>query len=200
MKRNTRCVLSGLVAITVTGVSLYLTSNIPERNIQNDRNIESIVIQEEAKKPEDKIETNNSESAYIPKEITYVEMGDPKGINLIKKTKAKDVETFNAKFSLGNYNLVQGLSYEEFFSEIEDLPKRIELEALLDLSKIQRVIGRIFMKEPVEQYIKRKDVIDDFLEISKKFEETKRGTINELIDFSKSKTLKGEIVLVVNNS
>ncbi len=37
-------------------------------------------------------------------------------------------------------------------------------------------------------------------EISKKFEETKRGTIDELIAFSKSKTLKGEIVLVVNNS
>ena len=37
-------------------------------------------------------------------------------------------------------------------------------------------------------------------EISKKFEETKRGTINELIEFSKSKTLKGEIVLVVNNT
>lgn len=37
-------------------------------------------------------------------------------------------------------------------------------------------------------------------EISKKFEETKRGTIDELITFSKSKTLKGEIVLVVNNS
>ncbi|MEC5394124.1 16S rRNA (cytidine(1402)-2'-O)-methyltransferase [Bergeyella sp. RCAD1439] len=37
-------------------------------------------------------------------------------------------------------------------------------------------------------------------EISKKFEETKRGTINELIEFSKSKTLKGEIVLVINNS
>lgn len=36
-------------------------------------------------------------------------------------------------------------------------------------------------------------------EISKKFEETKRGTINELIEFSKSKTLKGEIVLVINN-
>ena len=36
-------------------------------------------------------------------------------------------------------------------------------------------------------------------EISKKFEETKRGNINELIDFSKSKTLKGEIVLVINN-
>ncbi|SEG18606.1 16S rRNA (cytidine1402-2'-O)-methyltransferase [Halpernia humi] len=36
-------------------------------------------------------------------------------------------------------------------------------------------------------------------EISKKFEETKRGTIDELIAFSKTKTLKGEIVLVVNN-
>ena len=37
-------------------------------------------------------------------------------------------------------------------------------------------------------------------EISKKFEETKRGTIDELIEFSKSKTLKGEIVLVITNS
>lgn len=37
-------------------------------------------------------------------------------------------------------------------------------------------------------------------EISKKFEETKRGTINELIEFSKSKTLKGEIVLIINNA
>ena len=37
-------------------------------------------------------------------------------------------------------------------------------------------------------------------EISKKFEETKRGTIDELIAFSKSKTLKGEIVLIVNNA
>ena len=36
-------------------------------------------------------------------------------------------------------------------------------------------------------------------EIAKKFEETKRGTIEELIEFSKSKTLKGEMVLVVNN-
>lgn len=37
-------------------------------------------------------------------------------------------------------------------------------------------------------------------EISKKFEETQHGNINELIDFSRSKTLKGEIVLVINNS
>lgn len=37
-------------------------------------------------------------------------------------------------------------------------------------------------------------------EISKKFEETRRGTITEVIEFSKSKTLKGEIVLIVNNA
>ena len=37
-------------------------------------------------------------------------------------------------------------------------------------------------------------------EISKKFEETRRGTIDELIEFSQSKTLKGEIVLVINNN
>lgn len=37
-------------------------------------------------------------------------------------------------------------------------------------------------------------------EISKKFEETKRGTVNEVIEFSNTKTLKGEIVLVINNT
>jgi len=37
-------------------------------------------------------------------------------------------------------------------------------------------------------------------EISKKFEETKRGTILELIEFSENKKLKGEIVIVINNS
>lgn len=37
-------------------------------------------------------------------------------------------------------------------------------------------------------------------EISKKFEETKRGTIEELIAFSQSKTLKGEMVLIINNN
>lgn len=37
-------------------------------------------------------------------------------------------------------------------------------------------------------------------EISKKFEETKRGTIEELITFSQSKTLKGEMVLIINNN
>lgn len=36
-------------------------------------------------------------------------------------------------------------------------------------------------------------------EISKKFEETKRGTIEKLIAFSQSRTLKGEIVLVIDN-
>jgi 16S rRNA (cytidine1402-2'-O)-methyltransferase len=37
-------------------------------------------------------------------------------------------------------------------------------------------------------------------EISKMFEEVKRGTIQELIDFSETKELKGEIVVVVSAS
>lgn len=37
-------------------------------------------------------------------------------------------------------------------------------------------------------------------EISKKFEETKRGTLAELVEFSQSKTLKGEMVLVIDNN
>lgn len=35
-------------------------------------------------------------------------------------------------------------------------------------------------------------------EISKKFEETQRGSIDDLIAFSKSKTIKGEIVLIIS--
>lgn len=37
-------------------------------------------------------------------------------------------------------------------------------------------------------------------EISKKFEETKRGTLAELIAFAQSKTLRGEMVLVIDNN
>ncbi|MPM98106.1 Ribosomal RNA small subunit methyltransferase I [bioreactor metagenome] len=54
--------------------------------------------------------------------------------------------------------------------------------------------------EQIKEYFGEHTRISLSREISKKFEETKRGSINELIEFSKSKTLKGEIVLVVNNS
>lgn len=54
--------------------------------------------------------------------------------------------------------------------------------------------------EQIKEFFGEETKISLSREISKKFEETKRGTINELIEFSKSKTLKGEIVLVINNS
>lgn len=54
--------------------------------------------------------------------------------------------------------------------------------------------------EQIKEFFGAQTQVSLSREISKKFEETKRGTINELIDFSKSKTLKGEIVLVINNS
>lgn len=60
--------------------------------------------------------------------------------------------------------------------------------------KINTTLGQIkeFFGEETKVSLSR--------EISKKFEETKRGTIDELIEFAKSKTLKGEIVLVINNA
>jgi 16S rRNA (cytidine1402-2'-O)-methyltransferase len=54
--------------------------------------------------------------------------------------------------------------------------------------------------EQIKEFFGEETKVSLSREISKKFEETKRGNINELIAFSKSKTLKGEIVLVVNNS
>lgn len=49
----------------------------------------------------------------------------------------------------------------------------------------------------IKEFFGENTLISLSREISKKFEETKRGTINELIEFSESKTLKGEIVLVI---
>ena len=54
--------------------------------------------------------------------------------------------------------------------------------------------------EQIKEYFGDETRVSLSREISKKFEETKRGTIDELIAFSKSKTLKGEIVLIVNNA
>ena len=54
--------------------------------------------------------------------------------------------------------------------------------------------------EQIKEFFGEETKVSLSREISKKFEETKRGSINELIEFSKSKTLKGEIVLIVNNS
>lgn len=54
--------------------------------------------------------------------------------------------------------------------------------------------------EQIKEFFGEETKISLSREISKKFEETKRGTIDELIAFSKSKTLKGEIVLIINNA
>lgn len=54
--------------------------------------------------------------------------------------------------------------------------------------------------EQIKEFFGENTKVSLSREISKKFEETKRGTIDELITFSKSKTLKGEIVLIVNNA
>lgn len=54
--------------------------------------------------------------------------------------------------------------------------------------------------EQIKEFFGEETQVSLSREISKKFEETKRGTITELIEFSKTKTLKGEMVLVVDNN
>ncbi len=54
--------------------------------------------------------------------------------------------------------------------------------------------------EQIKEFFGKETKVSLSREISKKFEETKRGSIGELIEFSQSKTLKGEIVLIINNS
>lgn len=54
--------------------------------------------------------------------------------------------------------------------------------------------------EQIKEFFGEETKVSLSREISKKFEETKRGSIKDLIEFSKSKTLKGEIVLIINNA
>ena len=54
--------------------------------------------------------------------------------------------------------------------------------------------------EQIKEFFGENTKVSLSREISKKFEETKRGTIDELITFFLFKTLKGEIVLIVNNA
>ncbi|MDL1913934.1 MAG: 16S rRNA (cytidine(1402)-2'-O)-methyltransferase [Bergeyella sp.] len=53
--------------------------------------------------------------------------------------------------------------------------------------------------EEIKVYFGEETQVSLSREISKKFEETKRGNINELILFSRSKALKGEMVLIIRN-
>jgi 16S rRNA (cytidine1402-2'-O)-methyltransferase len=54
------------------------------------------------------------------------------------------------------------------------------------------------MLKQFQEFIHPERQIAVIREISKMFEEVKRGTIQELIDFSETKELKGEIVVVVS--
>ncbi len=54
------------------------------------------------------------------------------------------------------------------------------------------------MLKQFQEYIHPERPVAVIREISKMFEEIKRGTIQELIDFSEQKVLKGEIVVVVS--
>lgn len=53
--------------------------------------------------------------------------------------------------------------------------------------------------EQIKEFFGENTKISLSREISKKFEETTRGSISDLITFSRSKPLKGEIVLVIDN-
>lgn len=103
--------------------------------------------------------------------------------------------------------VVSGLPNNEFLFAGFLPPKKGRQTKLKQLSEEKKTI--VFYESPHKINTTLKQIKEFFgettkaslsREISKKFEETKSGTINDLIAFSESKTLKGEIVLVVNNS
>ncbi len=103
--------------------------------------------------------------------------------------------------------VVSGLPNNEFFFAGFLPPKKGRQTKLKELAALGKTV--VIYESPHKINTALEQILEFFgpetrlslsREISKKFEETKRGTIEELIEFSKSKTLKGEIVLVVNNT
>ncbi|WP_417428058.1 16S rRNA (cytidine(1402)-2'-O)-methyltransferase [Halpernia sp.] len=102
--------------------------------------------------------------------------------------------------------VISGLPNNEFFFAGFLPPKKGRQTKLKQLASEKKTI--VLYESPhkintcleqIKEFFGEETKVSLSREISKKFEETKRGTIQEVIDFSKSKTLKGEIVLVVNN-
>ena len=103
--------------------------------------------------------------------------------------------------------VVSGLPNNEFFFAGFLPQKKGRQTKLKELSELGKTI--VLYESPhkinttleqIKEFFGEQTKVSLSREISKKFEETKRGTISELIDFSKSKTLKGEIVLIINNA
>lgn len=101
--------------------------------------------------------------------------------------------------------VVSGLPNNEFFFAGFLPPKKGRQTKLQELSEMNKTI--VLYESPHKINTTLEQILGVFgedtevslsREISKKFEETKRGTIKELIAFAGSKTLKGEIVLVIS--
>jgi 16S rRNA (cytidine1402-2'-O)-methyltransferase len=102
---------------------------------------------------------------------------------------------------------VSGLPSHDFVFAGFLPPKKGRQTRMMELAALKRTV---IIYESPHKIVKCMDQIKAFFgpnaqvslsrEISKKFEETLRGTAEELIEILKTRTLKGEMVVVINNN
>ncbi len=102
--------------------------------------------------------------------------------------------------------VVSGLPNNEFFFAGFLPPKKGRQTRLMQLAQMGTTI--VLYESPhkikttlkqIQEFFGAETQVSLSREISKKFEQTIRGNIGEVIAFSETKELKGEIVLIINN-
>jgi 16S rRNA (cytidine1402-2'-O)-methyltransferase len=102
---------------------------------------------------------------------------------------------------------VSGLPSHDFVFAGFLPPKKGRQTRMMELAALKRTI---VIYESPHKIVKCMDQIQEFFgpdanvslsrEISKKFEETLRGTAKDLVELLKTRSLKGEMVVVINNT
>ncbi|MBN2259033.1 MAG: 16S rRNA (cytidine(1402)-2'-O)-methyltransferase [Clostridiales bacterium] len=135
-------------------------------------------------------------------------ISDP-GADLIKEAIGRgiDIEVLPGPTAFVNALILSGLNTEEFyFVGFLDRNKKKRKEKLLELEKIKATL--IFYEAPHRIMSSLKD-INEVLgnrnvaitrELTKKFEEVKRGRIEDIIITMKEETVRGEFVVVVEGN
>ncbi len=157
MKRLRRA-LEALVTASVISASSF---SLPSTTYAYDANLIQSNIQQNAQQTSQGDTPKDSQDPKKTPQSDYVEMGKPVTF------KRRGKKTVTSKFYLDSEvkNIETGLDQETFYSRLKPLSKRLEIEAVLDLSNLAQKLGR----HP-GRYLNNQDLIKDFLKISKGFE------------------------------
>lgn len=120
------------------------------------------------------------------------------------------VQTHNIKYLAGpgTDQLPQNLSKEDFYNNTKNLPKRLEVKTLLDISRGEIMIAnglarfkrrKDLIRSPKDTQITRKDIIDDFGKLSEQIIESNSSGDYSHEDADRVKKMLSKKGLLIDN-